>query len=132
VWYSHRPTLQTFALRKAPSGVIAIRVWLPTLLSQNNRKNGGLTQTPLIGSPTALATAQRANDYEWLRSIQLTLGLDLLYTLVALVSLAAWVVTAASYYCFGSRDIASFPDSICFSSGCAFLYANLTLVLVCP
>ena len=90
MWYFTQPA-QTFGLGRVRNGVLAIRVWRAPLASFDSGIAGGFSRTPIIGSPEAIAALKSTTDYEWLRSRQFQFGLDMLYALVALLSLLAWL-----------------------------------------
>jgi Stage II sporulation protein E (SpoIIE) len=82
---------QIHNLGPARSGVLAIRVWCLPPPSNSSGDFGGFSAVPQIGSPQAIAAARTALDYQFLRRQQFTYALTLLYTLVALLSLIAWL-----------------------------------------
>jgi hypothetical protein len=90
VWYSIQ-LQQTFGLGPARSGVLAVRVWKAPFNSFDTGERGGFAAVPTVGSPQAIASLKDAADYRWLRRRQFTFGLDSLYFLVAVLSLAAWI-----------------------------------------
>jgi hypothetical protein len=89
VWYASQPA-QSFALGRAQSGVLAVRVWKAPLLSDDSGQTGGFEAPPVVGSPEAVADAKAALDYEWLHSRQFLFTENLLFGLVALLSFLAW------------------------------------------
>jgi len=91
VWYAFSQPPQTFAWPAAGDGVLAFRVWKAPLLSEDSGTRGGFIAAPLAGTSEAIAAAKAKLDYEWLRSRQFLFGENLLYALVALLGLLAWV-----------------------------------------
>jgi len=91
VWYAHSQPAQTFAWPAAQGGVLAVRVWNAPLTSEDSGLRGGFVSPPLVGTSKAIAAAKAELDYQWLRSRQFVFGEDLLYALVALLSLLAWL-----------------------------------------
>ena len=89
--YPYNPPVQTFGLGPARDGVLALRVWKAPLTSFDSDQLGGLTATPVIGSPSAIAAQKAELDYAWLRSRQYYFGLQALYGLVMVLSLLAWL-----------------------------------------
>ncbi|UWZ85690.1 PP2C family protein-serine/threonine phosphatase [Occallatibacter riparius] len=91
VWY-HDQAPHVFLLQHANSGVVAIRVWnAPPLSDEDAGQRGGFAAPPLVGTLRAVSNARDALNYEWLRRSELHLAKSLLYALVALLSLMAWV-----------------------------------------
>jgi Stage II sporulation protein E (SpoIIE) len=91
VWYPISQPPQTFAWPATGSGVLAIRVWKAPLLSDDSGRRGGILFPPVVGTSAAIVAAKAQLDYQWLRSRQFVFGEDLLYALVALLSLLAWL-----------------------------------------
>ncbi|MGD0629362.1 MAG: SpoIIE family protein phosphatase [Terracidiphilus sp.] len=108
VWYYNQPP-QTFGLGRLRSGVIAIRVWKAPLTSDEPDFAGGLNNAPVVGSPGAIANLKDAFDYQWLRSNMANFGLNLLYGLVALLSLIAWLRDRKQWYLFWITAYSLFP-----------------------
>jgi len=90
VWFYQSPA-HTFGLGKVRSGVLAIRVWKAPYASFDTGLTGGLFGVPLAGSPEAIGNQKGLHDYVWLRNRQYTFALDLLYGLVFVLSLLAWL-----------------------------------------
>jgi hypothetical protein len=86
-----RGPAQIYNLGPARNGVLAVRVWCLPQPSNSNGAFGGFFAAPRIGSPQAIAAARTTLDYQFLRRQQFTFALTLLYTLVALLSLIAWL-----------------------------------------
>jgi hypothetical protein len=91
VWYAFSQPPATFGWPSPQEGVMAIRVWKAPLLSEDSGLSGGFTAAPLAGTPAAIVAAKAKLDYEWLRSRQFVFGEDLIYALVALISLLVWL-----------------------------------------
>jgi hypothetical protein len=86
------PHLPAFVpLGKPQSGVLAIRIWKAPHIFFSLPEEGGLIETPLLGSAKALADRNQAAWYAWLRSNLWQLGLGLLCTVVSLLALLAWL-----------------------------------------
>ncbi|HTB95781.1 MAG TPA: PP2C family protein-serine/threonine phosphatase [Terracidiphilus sp.] len=114
VWY-WLPMPQTFGLGTARSGVLAVRVWKAPLDSFDPGTQGGLTATPLIGSPRAIGASKDTADYKWLRSHQVMFGIDSLFTLVALLGLLGWMRDRSQMLIFWMAcyaGSAAFQDSV--------------------
>jgi len=90
IWY-YQPPPRTFGLGPVRDGVLAFRVWKAPPVSFDSGDLGGFSDTPLVGSPEAVAARKAVSDYRWLRSRQFIWGLDSLYALVVLLSLLAWL-----------------------------------------
>jgi hypothetical protein len=82
---------QIYDLGAASKGVLAVRVWCNPQPSNSTGEFGGFFAVPDIGSPPAIAAAKTVLDYRFLRRGQFTYALTLLYTLVAVLSLIAWL-----------------------------------------
>jgi hypothetical protein len=82
---------QIVDLGPARNGVLAVRVWCLPQPSNSTGDFGGFSAAPQIGSPQAITAARTALDYRLVRRLQFTFALTLLYTLVALLSLIAWL-----------------------------------------
>ena len=82
---------QTYNLGPARTGVLAVRFWCLPQPSNSIGAFGGFFAIPNIGSPEAISAAKTILDYQFLRRQQFTFALTLLYTLVALLSLIAWL-----------------------------------------
>lgn len=90
LWYFAQSP-QMFSLGAARSGVLAVRVWKAPLFSDDRGQWGGFEGAPLIGSPVAIATARAAIQYRWLRNRQFLFGQNLIYAVIALLSLLLWL-----------------------------------------
>ena len=108
VWYYNQPA-QTFGLGPLRSGVLAIRVWKAPLASGEADSSGGLNNAPVVGSRVAIAHLKGFFDYQWLRSSMANFGLNLLYGLVALLSLIAWLRDRKQWYLFWITAYSLFP-----------------------
>jgi phosphoserine phosphatase RsbU/P len=82
---------QIYSLGPARAGVLAVRVWCLPQPSNSIGEFGGFFAVPSIGSPEAIRAAKTILDYQFLRPLQFTFALTLLYTLVAVLSLIAWL-----------------------------------------
>jgi hypothetical protein len=89
-WY-WRPGPQTYPLAKAQSGILAIRVWKVDPTSFDSGLLGGLVAPPLLGSNNAIASYLAERNYAWLQSRLYLGGLLILYGLVGILSLLAWL-----------------------------------------
>jgi hypothetical protein len=90
VWY-FQPPYRTFGMGQPQSGVLALRVWKAPYSSFDSGTLGGPIRDPLIGSSEAIATYKESLDHRWLASQQYNFALNLLYGLVALLSVLAWL-----------------------------------------
>ena len=111
VWYTLQPP-QTFDLGQARQGVLAFRVWKAPLLSDDSVELGGFKAAPSIGSPEAIATAQAASEYKWLRSRQVDYGANLLCGVIALLSLLLWLRTPWRWVLFWTACFTIAPPAI--------------------
>jgi hypothetical protein len=82
---------QIYHLGPVHSGVVAIRVWSMPPPSNASAAAGGFVAVPQIGSSQAIEGLNTGLNYQWLRRQQFTFALTSLYTLVALLSLVAWL-----------------------------------------
>lgn len=71
-------------------GVIAIRVWKAPYIAFSYPDQGGLTETPLLGSARALSDRDQGVWYTWLRASLWQLGVALLCCIVTILALLAW------------------------------------------
>jgi serine phosphatase RsbU (regulator of sigma subunit) len=126
VWYFNQPP-QTFGLGPVRSGVLAIRVWKAPLASDEPELLGGLNNAPFVGSPEAIANLKSSFDYEWLRSSMAVFGLNLLYGLVALLSLIAWLRDRKQWYLFWITAYSLFPVIYLFFDYMHLPLSNLAL-----
>ncbi len=85
------PLPQTFQLGGQRAGVLAIRVWKAPLISFDSGLGGGLEGTPTLGSPEAVAMQATAASFGRLRGMLLQMSLAMLYALVMLAALGAWL-----------------------------------------
>ena len=90
LWYFQAP-YRTFEMGQPEPGVLAMRIWKAGYVSFDSGILGGLSSAPLIGSSEAIAAYRQSLDHRWLESHQYNFALNLLYALVALISLLAWV-----------------------------------------
>jgi hypothetical protein len=82
---------QAFDLGPAQTGVLALRVWKAPPMTDDSGTGGGLNAALMIGSAEAVQTYMSLLDYQWLRSRQFYFAVNLLYGMVALLSLVAWL-----------------------------------------
>ena len=90
-WPEFSQAPQIFGLGPVRQGVLALRVWKAPLLSEDSGLRGGFEAPPLAGTPYAIAMQKALLDYQWLRSRQLSFGLNTLYGIIGLLTLIAWM-----------------------------------------
>ncbi len=112
VYYVAQPA-QTFGLGEVHDGVLAFRVWKAPLNSFDPDTLGGLAETPVIGSPTAIASRKAELDYKWLRRNQYRLGLRALYAIVFLLSMLTWLRNRKEPIPFWMGAFAFAPAATC-------------------
>jgi hypothetical protein len=100
---------QIYNLGAARTGVLAVRVWCLPQPSNSNGAFGGFFAVPNIGNPQAINAAKTILDYQFLRRQQFTFALTLLYTLVALLSLIAWLRDRGQWLLFWMTVFAFTP-----------------------
>jgi len=81
---------QTFGIGSAHDGVLALRVWKAAFISSDSGLAGGFVAPPVIGSGDAIAALKTENDYGWMRSREYYFATQLLYAIIAFLSLLAW------------------------------------------
>jgi phosphoserine phosphatase RsbU/P len=81
---------QIFGIGAARDGVLALRVWKAPFISSDTGLTGGLVAPPIIGNPDTITAIKTENDYRWMRSRQYYFAMQLLYAIVAFLSLLAW------------------------------------------
>jgi hypothetical protein len=86
-----RPPPDSFGLGEARSGVLAIRTWLQPLKFIDTGTAGGIYTPPLAGSPEAVTAELSALDHEWLASRQFYFDENLLYGILGILGLLAWL-----------------------------------------
>ncbi len=86
-----RPPPDSFGLGAAQSGVLAIRTWLPPLKFVDFGSGGGISNPPLAGSPQAVTAELGALDHQWLASRQFYYDETLLYGILGILGLLAWL-----------------------------------------
>jgi len=118
---------QTYGLGPARIGVLAVRVWTLPIASNADGSGGGFLSTPYIGSPQAIASAKAVMDYEWLRSQQFRFGLTSLYTLVALLSLVAWLRDRKQWLLFWMTVFAFTPLAELYFRGLHIPHSGIAL-----
>lgn len=90
IWYYQTPA-HSFGLGSTRSGVLAIRVWKAPYTSFDTGLAGGLNGPPLAGNPATILAQKQASDYLWLRNRQYSFAEDLLYGLVFVLAMLAWL-----------------------------------------
>jgi diguanylate cyclase len=90
LWYISQP-MQTFSLGPVQQGILAVRVWKAPLLSDDSDELGGFDAAPRIGTPEAVATAESAYAFQWLRGRQLDFAANLLCAALAFLSFLLWL-----------------------------------------
>jgi Stage II sporulation protein E (SpoIIE) len=80
-----------YSLGRPEPGVLAIRVWKSLPASSDSGISGGLFSPPRLGTKDALTALLTGNNYLWLKASQYSFALVLLYGLVAILSLLAWL-----------------------------------------
>ena len=105
VRYLSQPA-QIFELGPARQGVLAVRVWKAPLLSDDSGGAGGFWSTPLIGSSKAIATAKDADEFQWLRSRLFLFGVNLLCTVIGLLSFLLWLRVPGRWVLFWTAGFA--------------------------
>jgi hypothetical protein len=106
--YSGMPA-QIYNLGPARSGVLAVRVFQIPFSSIDDGTAGGFETPPLVGSTEAIQAAKAALDYGWLRSLQFQFALTVIYTLVSLLSLLAWLRDRAKLLLLWMAIYTAFP-----------------------
>jgi Stage II sporulation protein E (SpoIIE) len=86
-----RPPPDSFGLGEARSGVLAIRTWIPPLKFIDSGGGGGIYIPPLAGSPQAVTAELGALDHEWLAGRQFYFDENLLYGILGILGLLAWL-----------------------------------------
>jgi Stage II sporulation protein E (SpoIIE) len=90
VWYGNiaRPI---FAFGRPEEGVLAFRVWKSPYLSSDSGMEGGFRGPPVIGTASAIAAYRGLLDDRWLSSQQFFFAVDLLYCLILVIGVVAWL-----------------------------------------
>jgi hypothetical protein len=142
VWYDQTngavteisPHLPAFVpLGEPQSGVLAIRIWKAPFIFFSSADEGGLSETPLLGSSQALADRNQAAWYGWLRSNLWQLGLALLCSVVSLLALLAWLRQRGQTMLLWLALYMSHPLPIFIISGApAFLSFHWSYGLIAP
>ena len=86
-----RPPPDSFGLGEARSGVLAIRTWIPPLKFIDTGGGGGIYVPPLAGSPQAVTAELGALDHQWLAGRQFYFDENLLYGILGILGLVAWL-----------------------------------------
>jgi hypothetical protein len=121
---------QIYNLGPARAGVLAVRVWCLPQPSNSNGAFGGFFAVPNIGNPQAINAAKTILDYQYLRRQQFTFALTLLYTLVALLSLIAWLRDRGQWLLFWMTVFAFTPLVELFYSGLQIPYNFVWLAFI--
>jgi hypothetical protein len=111
------PPAHTFGLGAIRSGVLAIRVYKRPYGSFEPGNGGGFNAPPIAGSPAAIAGLITASDYRFLHSRAYRLALVLLYALVSVLSLLAWLRNRNLRLLFWMSIFAIFPLAVFFFLG---------------
>ena len=91
VYYLRDSPPRIFHFNSGEHGILALRVWKAPLLSDDSGKHGGFQSAPMVGSDQAIATRLALLNYGWLRSQQLYFSINLIFGIVALLSLLTWL-----------------------------------------
>lgn len=86
-----RPPPDSFGLGEARSGVLAIRTWIQPLKFIDTGAAGGIYSPPLAGSPQAVTAELGALDHDWLAGRQFYFDENLLYGILGILGLVAWL-----------------------------------------
>jgi hypothetical protein len=86
-----RPPPDSFGLGEARSGVLAIRTWKAPLKFTDREVGGGIYDPPLAGSPEAVKAELGALDHEWLATRQFYFDEQLLFGILGVLGLLAWL-----------------------------------------
>jgi Stage II sporulation protein E (SpoIIE) len=121
---------QIYNLGPARTGVLAVRVWCLPQPSNSNGAFGGFFAVPSIGNPQAISAAKTILDYQFLRRQQFTFALTLLYTLVALLSLIAWLRDRGQWLLFWMTVFAFTPLVELFYGGLQIPYNFIWLAFI--
>ena len=80
-----------FGFPAAESGVLAIRVWKSPPGSSDSGNFGGPQDAILLGDSNSIRGQMAIWDYGWLRSNLYSIGLNILYSVVACLALLMWL-----------------------------------------
>ena len=108
VWYVNRPA-QTYGLGPARTGVLAIRVWKAPLAFASVGDYGGLRNAPVVGGLEAIRYRKDATDFGFMRFQMVGFAISLLYIVVAMLSLAAWLREPGQWRLFWITAYSLFP-----------------------
>ncbi len=86
-----RPPPNSFGLGEARSGVLAIRTWTPPPKFTAVGGQGGIYSPPLVGSPEAVTAELGTLDHQWLAERQFYFDEELLFGLLGILGLLAWL-----------------------------------------
>jgi hypothetical protein len=111
----------------ALNGVLAVRVFKLPWGSNDDGLAGGFKGVPILGSPEAIATVQRARDFQWLRSLQFRFALTSLYALVMILSLFTWARDRSQMLLFWT---ASYSASLLIETPLLFLHLRIPFAMV--
>jgi hypothetical protein len=89
--WSFRPPPNSFGLGQAGSGVLAIRTWKGPPQFTDTGTTGGMYLPPRAGSAEAVAAELGDLDHIWLRDHQFYFDENLLYALIGVLGLLAWL-----------------------------------------
>ena len=86
-----RPAPRSFGLGEARSGVLAIRTWKAPLKFIDSGGGGGIYRALLAGSPEAVTAELGSLDHRWLAGRQFYFDENLLYGILGILGLLAWL-----------------------------------------
>jgi serine phosphatase RsbU (regulator of sigma subunit) len=86
-----RPPPDSFGLGEARRGVLAIRTWIPPFKFIDTGSGGGIYIPPLAGSPQAVTAELGAFDHDWLAGRQFYFDENLLFGILGILGLLAWL-----------------------------------------
>ena len=102
LWPEFSQPPKVFGLGSVRQGVLAFRVWKAPLLSDDSGLRGGFEGPPLAGTSYAITLHKALLDYQWLRSRQLSFGLNTLYGIIGFLTLIAWLRNRQQWPLFDS------------------------------
>ncbi len=91
VWLRSSDPPAIHSLGPELEGTLAIRVWKSPLLTEDSELTGGFEGVPIVGERPVLEAYKHSEDYDWLRTHQFQFNLNLLYGIVAVLSLIPWL-----------------------------------------
>ena len=83
--------VRIFKMGPVRSGVLAVRVWKNPAASNDDGLAGGFQTPPLIGGPSAIASANDASGYRFLAAQRVRDALIWLYGLAGFLALISWI-----------------------------------------